>query len=171
MTGANAPLKPSSLGRPTRSAVGRPDLSEHRNLRLGRDLEGLVGSEGFAVDASLIKAEANRERSVPGDPGLPPEVSSRAIDEYLAMLDDAAFGAATPVTPKFISPVNPAARWTAARKGPAFFAYATNYLIDLKHAVIVDVEVSSTACHRVLRSPLGERRSMRTGVCLTFDPR
>ena len=54
--------------------------------------EGLVGGEGFAVDASLIKAEANRERSVPGDPGLPPEASSRAIDEYLAVLDDAAFG-------------------------------------------------------------------------------
>lgn len=105
--------------------------------------EGLVGGEGFAVDASLIKAEANRERSVPGDPGLPPEASSRAIDEYLAVLDDAAFGAATPVTPKFISPVDPAARWTAATKGPAFFAYATNYLIDLKHAVIVDVEAST----------------------------
>lgn len=106
-------------------------------------LEGLVGGEGFAVDASLIKAEANRERSVPGDPGLPPEASSRAINEYLAVLDDAAFGAATPVTPKFISPVEPAARWTAANKGPAFFAYATNYLIDLKHAVIVDVEAST----------------------------
>ena len=105
--------------------------------------EGLVGGEGFAVDASLIKAEANRERSVPGDPGLPAEASSRAIDEYVAVLDDAAFGAATPVTPKFISPVDPAARWTAANKGPAFFAYATNYLIDLKHAVIVDVEAST----------------------------
>lgn len=105
--------------------------------------EGLVGGEGFAVDASLIKAEANRERSMPGDPGLPSEASSRAIDEYLAVLDDAAFGAATPVTPKFISPVDPAARWTAANKGPAFFAYATNYLIDLEHAVIVDVEAST----------------------------
>lgn len=105
--------------------------------------EGLVGGEGFAVDASLIRAEANRERSVPGDPGLPPEASSRAIDEYLAVLDDAAFGAATPVTPKFISPVDPAARWTGANKGPAFFAYATNYLIDLDHAVIVDVEAST----------------------------
>ena len=105
--------------------------------------EGLVGGEGFAVDASLIKAEANRERSVPGDPGLPPEASSRAIDEYLAVLDDAAFGGATQVTPKFISPVDPAARWTAANKGPAFFAYATNYLIDLEHAVIVDVEAST----------------------------
>jgi hypothetical protein len=44
---------------------------------------------------------------------LAPEVSSRAVDEYLAVLDDAAFGGATAVTPKFISPADPAARWTA----------------------------------------------------------
>jgi len=106
-------------------------------------VEGLVGGEGFAVDASLIKADANRQRCVPGEQGLPPEAASRAIDEYLAVLDDAAFGAATPVTPKFISPADPASRWTGANKGLAFFAYATNYLIDLDHAVIVDVEAST----------------------------
>src|SRR5690606_6394264 len=53
------------------------------------------------------------------------------------------FGGATPVTPKFISPADPASRWTGANKGLAFFAYATNYLIDLDHAVIVDVEPST----------------------------
>ena len=105
--------------------------------------EGLVGGEGFAVDASLIAADANRQRCVPGDPGLPAEASSRAINEYFAVLDDAAFGSATPVTPKFISPADPASRWTGANKGLAFFAYATNYLIDLDHAVIVDVEAST----------------------------
>src|SRR5580693_1889810 len=105
--------------------------------------EGLVGGEGFAVDASLIKADANRQRCVPGEEGLPAEAASRAIDEYLAVLDDAAFGAATPVTPKFISPADPASRWTGANKGLAFFAYSTNYLIDLDHAVIVDVEPST----------------------------
>jgi transposase len=105
--------------------------------------EGLVGGEGFAVDASLIAADANRQRCVPGEQGLPPEAASRAIDEYLAVLDDAAFGAATPVTPKFVSPADPASRWTGANKGLAFFAYATNYLIDLQHAVIVDVEAST----------------------------
>jgi transposase len=105
--------------------------------------EGLVGGEGFAVDASLIKADANRQRCVPGEEGLPPEAASRAIDEYLAVLDDAAFGAATPVIPKFISPADPASRWTGANKGLAFFAYAANYLIDLDHAVIVDVEAST----------------------------
>src|SRR3954468_16871435 len=105
--------------------------------------EGLVGGDGFAVDASLIKADANRQRGVHGSEGLSPEVSSRAVDEYMAVLDDAAFGAATEVTPKFISPADPAARWTGAHGGQAFFAYSANYLIDLDHAVIVDVEAST----------------------------
>jgi len=105
--------------------------------------EGLVGGDGFAVDASLIKAEANRQRGVEGAQGLAPDMSSRAIDEYLAVLDDAAFGAASEVTPKFISPADPAARWTGAHGGQAFFAYSTNYLIDLDHAIIVDVEASA----------------------------
>jgi len=105
--------------------------------------EGLVGGEGFAVDASLIKADANRQRGVHGSEGLSPEVSSRAVEEYMAVLDDAAFGAATQVTPKFISPADPAARWTGAHGGQAFFAYSANYLIDLDHAVIVEVEAST----------------------------
>jgi transposase len=105
--------------------------------------EGLVGGEGFAVDASLIRADANRQRGFDGLQGLPPEISSRAVDEYLAVLDDAAFGGATEVTPKFLSPSDPAARWTSAHGGLAFFAYSDNYLIDLDHAVIVDVEAST----------------------------
>jgi hypothetical protein len=60
----------------------------------------------------------------------------------MAVLDDAAFGAATEV-PMFISPADPAARWTGAHGGQAFFAYSANYLIDLDHAVIVDVEAST----------------------------
>ena len=41
--------------------------------------EGLVGGEGFAVDASLIRADASRHRSaVEGAAGLPPEAASRA---------------------------------------------------------------------------------------------
>jgi len=105
--------------------------------------EGLVGGEGFAVDASLIKADASRQRGVTGSEGLPATLVSRAIDEYLAVLDDAAFGAASEATPKFISPADPAARWTGAHGGQAFFAYSDNYLIDLDHAVIVDVEASA----------------------------
>ena len=102
--------------------------------------EGVVGGEGFAVDASLIKADANRQNGVEGEKGLPPQAASRAVDEYLAVLDDAAFGAATEIVPKFISPADPAARWTGAHGGQAFFAYSTNYLIDVENAIIVDVE-------------------------------
>jgi transposase len=102
--------------------------------------EGLVGGEGFAVDGSLIRADANRQR---GHPELPPDASSRAVREYLEVLDDAAFGSATPTAPKAISPVDPAARWTAQKGGPAEFCYETNYLIDLDHAVIVDVEATT----------------------------
>jgi transposase len=57
--------------------------------------ERLVGGEGFAVDASLIKPDANRQKGIEGEKGLPPEATGRAIGEYLAVLDDAAFGAAT----------------------------------------------------------------------------
>jgi hypothetical protein len=46
------------------------------------------------------------------------------------------------VTPKFVSPSDPAAQWTGAMRGPAFFAYADNYLIDVKFGIIVDVEAS-----------------------------
>ena len=85
---------------------------------------GLVGGEGFAVDASLIVADANKQRSIPGAKWQKPsDPASRAVKEYLATLDDAAFGAASEVMPKFISPSDPAAQWTGAMRGPAFFAY------------------------------------------------
>ena len=106
---------------------------------------GLVGGEGFAVDASLIEADANRQRSIPGvewKKQIDPAAATRAVKEYLATLNDAAFGAATEVQPKFVSRSDPAAQWTGALKGPAFFAYADNYLIDVQHGVIVDVEAS-----------------------------
>lgn len=113
--------------------------------------EGLVGGEGFAVDASLIAADANKQRSVPSDQwriGDFDADAGRAIREYLATLDDAASGAASEVKPKFVSPADPAAQWTGAHKGHAFFAYATNYLIDTENAVILDVEAS-----RAIRQP------------------
>ena len=64
------------------------------------------------------------------------------MKEYLATLDDTAWGAASEVVPKFVSPSDPAAQWTGAHKGPAFFAYSDNYLIDVKFGVIIDVEAS-----------------------------
>jgi len=105
--------------------------------------EGLIGGEGFAVDASLIAADVSDRSRVEGGAGLPPDAAGRAVEEYLAVLDDAAFGAASEVTPKFIAPADPAARWTAAHRGPAFFAYSANYLIDVDNAIIVDVEATT----------------------------
>ena len=80
--------------------------------------EGLVGGEGFAVDASMIVADAHRQHGVETPDRLDPK-ANRAVADYFAALDDAAFGGATPVAPKFISPTDPAARWTASWGGPA----------------------------------------------------
>ncbi len=73
-------------------------------------VEGLVGGEGLAVDASLIRANANRQTGDPGSDDVPPGADSRAVREYLAVLDDAAFGAATPVVSKYLAPADPASR-------------------------------------------------------------
>jgi len=105
--------------------------------------EGLVGGDDFGVDASLIKADASRYTKVElADWNLPDQVS-RATQEYLDTLDDAAFGGATPVQPKSISPADPAARYTGANGDRPFFAYSTNYLVDLDNAVIVDVDATA----------------------------
>src|SRR5437660_8364783 len=107
--------------------------------------EGLVGGDGFAVDASLIAADANKHRSLPSSEWKAADIgpdACRAAREYLATLDDAAFGAASDSIPKFVSPSDPAAQWTGAMRGPAFFAYSDNYLIDVKFGVIMDVEAS-----------------------------
>ena len=107
---------------------------------------GLVKGEGFAVDASIIAADANGQRGVPGDEPIEwadPALRSRAVREYLAALDDEALAG---VMPKRVSPTDPQSRWTAAPGGPAFFAYSTNYLIDIAHGVILDVE--ATPAHR-----------------------
>ena len=107
---------------------------------------GLVEGEGFAVDASIVAAEASSKRAMPGDEAYVwqnPAQCNRAVREYLAGLDEAAL---TETVPKRISLSDPQSRWTAAPGGPAFFAYSTNYLIDVAHGVILDVE--ATPAHR-----------------------
>jgi hypothetical protein len=120
---------------------------------------GSVGGEGFAVDASLIEADANRQRAIPGiewKKQIDPAAASRAVKAYLATLNDAAFGAAREVQPKFVAPSDPAAQWTAARRGPPLFAYADNYLIDLQCGVIMDVE----ATRAIRQAEVGAARTM-----------
>jgi hypothetical protein len=82
--------------------------------------EGLVGGEAFAADASMIVADAHRRRGLANAGELDP-AASRAVVEYLAVVDDAAFGEARPVEPKFVSPTDPAARHTAAANAAAVY--------------------------------------------------
>lgn len=106
--------------------------------------EGLVGGEGFAVDASVVKADASRQRHREDDDDWGNGGGTRAVREYLQALDEAAAPSGKP--PMKISATDPAARWTAAPGGPAFYAYSTNYLIDTEAGIIVDVE--PTPAHR-----------------------
>jgi len=104
--------------------------------------EGLVGGEGFAVDASVIKADANRTRGIPGAVARQdPRQATEAVTQYLAALEEDGVS-----VPKNVSLTDPEARWTAAPGGPAFYAYSTNYLVDVDAGIIVDVE--ATTAHR-----------------------
>src|SRR5689334_5737111 len=132
---------------------------------------GLVGGEGFAVDASLIEADANKHRSIPGmqrSKDIDPAKAQRPVKEYLATLDDPAYGAASEVTPKFVSPSDPAAQWTGALRDAAFFAYADNYLIDVKFGIIMDVEASRA----IRQAEVGASQTMlvRTQECFGIRP-
>ena len=126
--------------------------------------ERIVGGEAFGVDASMILADAYRRRGVAKVEDLDP-TSSRAVAEYLSVLDDAAFGAATPKEPKSISPTDPAARYTAAADTPAVYAYSDNYLVDLKNAVIMDVEATTA----VRQAEVGAAKTMLDRTAEQFD--
>jgi len=131
--------------------------------------EGLVSGQRLAVDASLIEADTNRQNSTSKEEWEPnkidPNDAPRAVREYLETLDNAAFGAATTVQPKFTSHSDPASQWTAARKGPAYFAYSANYMIDTDHAVILDVE----ATRSVRQAEVGAARTMIDRIADKFD--
>lgn len=131
--------------------------------------EGLASGQRLAADASLIQADANRQNSSPQADWAPekidPEDAPRAVREYLDTLDDAAFGAASPVEPKFTSHADPASQWTGARGGPAYFAYSANYLVDTDNGVILDVE----ATRSIRQAEVGAVRTMVDRVSDTFD--
>ena len=122
---------------------------------------GLVRGEGFAVDASVMEANASRYHGK-----MPNELDwtdaqrqRRAVAEYLAGLeaevqvqegadsrDGGSGGQPTAApdrkSPKVISPSDPSSAWTAKANKRVQFGYGLNYLIDVEHAIIVDVEAT-----------------------------
>jgi transposase len=116
---------------------------------------GLVGGEAFSIDASLIKADVDKKKRVPGDQPIAwPKVeeASHAVREYLAALDAAnrdeeSYGGDDGDTsgsgsrrnpPKQVSLTDPQAAWVTRPGINPFFAYDVNYLIDNKFGIIVD---------------------------------
>jgi hypothetical protein len=94
-------------------------------------------------DASVIEADASRYHGkAPGEiDWSAPERQTRAVAEFLTALDDEDADAARK-PPKVISPVDPCSAWTAKANKRVQFGYGLNYLIDIKYAVIVDVEAT-----------------------------
>jgi transposase len=87
--------------------------------------EGLVKGDGFAFDASIIRADASSVRGVPGSEPIDwgcVNGQSRAVREYLEALEEAnpastevAEKVETSTPPKKVSLTDPAASWTAAK--------------------------------------------------------
>jgi transposase len=104
---------------------------------------GLVKGEGFAVDASVIEADASRYHGKAPDEidWSAPERQTRAVAEFLSSLDDEDAETDRKL-PKVISPTDPCSTWTAKANKRVQFGYGLNYMIDTGHAVIVDVEAT-----------------------------
>jgi len=124
---------------------------------------GLVGGEGFSIDASLIKADVDKKKRVSGDQPIAwpkPEEASRAVREYLAALDASRSdedggedgdgsrrGGRRRKPSKEVSLTDPQAAWITRKGIDPFFAYDANYLIDNQTGIIVDAE--GTRANRV----------------------
>jgi transposase len=104
---------------------------------------GLIKGDGFAVDASVIEADASRYHGkAPNEIDWSlPERQTRAVAEFLTALDDEDPDADRKL-PKAISPVDPCSAWTAKANKRVQFGYGLNYLIDIESAIIVDVEAT-----------------------------
>ena len=105
---------------------------------------GLVKGEGFAVDASVIEANASRYHGKAPDEMVwgKLEQQTRAVKEYLAALEAENEPNPDRKPPKLISPSDPCSAWTAKANKRVQFGYGLNYLIDVENAVIVDVEAT-----------------------------
>jgi transposase len=122
---------------------------------------GLVKGEGFAVDASVMEANASRYHGKAPDEldWTEKQRQKRAVAEYLAALEAEAAIEGDALNesggseskrqrryerqpPKVISPSDPQSAWTAKANKRVQFGYGLNYLIDIENAVIVDVEAT-----------------------------
>ncbi len=107
---------------------------------------GLVGGEGFAVDASVIEANASRFQRVEGSEvdWTPEQRASRPVQEYLVALESENPPVNPDQKPKAMSPTDPSAAWTTRGRNKVMFGYSLNYLIDMEEPIIVDVEATPT---------------------------
>ncbi len=107
---------------------------------------GLVDGEGFAVDASVIEADASRFRRVAGSEvdWTEEQLSRRAIKEFVDALESENPPINPDQKPRAVSQTDPAAAWTTRGRHKVMFGYSLNYLIDMANAVILDVEATPT---------------------------
>jgi transposase len=105
---------------------------------------GHIKGEGFAVDASVLEANASRYHGKAPDEldWTDKQRQTRAVAEYLAALDETAEPNPDRKAPKVISPSDPSSAWTAKANKRVQFGYGLNYLIDIEEAIIVDVEAT-----------------------------
>jgi transposase len=146
---------------------------------------GLVGGEAFSVDASLIKADVDKKKRVPGDQPIawpPAQEASHSVREYLAALDaarnheendDGGGGGSSgsgsrSKPPKEVSLTDPQAAWVVRPGVDPFFAYDVNYLIDNKVGIIVDAE--GTRANRTAEIAVTQTMVERVGRRFNLRP-
>jgi len=102
----------------------------------------MVSADGFAVDASLIKADTNYENCITKEELKQVDRSElpKIVQGFLDTLDIAAGH----TFPKKISLSDPESRWAANREGAAYFSYSANYLIDTTNNIIVGAQATPT---------------------------
>ena len=127
----------------------------------------LVKGESFAVDASVMEADASRYRGVTPEEAdwSAPERQTRAVAEFLGALDNDDL-TADRKPPKVISLSDPCSAWTAKANKRVQFGYGLNYLIDIENAVIVDVEATPARTYDEVAAArtMIERTEQRMGL-------
>ncbi len=127
--------------------------------------QGLIKGEGFAIDASIIRADASRQnyKKTPID-WASEKVQNRAVKEYLESLDlDPALTKADRNT----SLADLMFQWSAI-KGPAQFYYSTNYMIDVTTLCLLKRRINMFARQVNDLAPL-ERQHQIMGLFIALE--